>query len=291
MAILIDDPRWPAHGTVWAHLVSDSSLTELHDFAGATGLPPRSFDLDHYDVPAERWPELVAAGAQPVDRAELVRRLRASGLRVIGADRPARRRLLAQWRDLVPDAEDTGHQLLNRWAAPGRAYHGVDHLRAVLQSLTVLADGGEKVAHTVTVAAWFHDAVHDGASPADELASAALAVSLLDGALPGPEVEEVARLVRLTIDHDPSPGDPAGQALCDADLAVLGGSPALYRRYAEQVREEYAAVPDAAFRAGRAAILGRILTSASIYRTTTGRHRWEAAARRNVAAELAELTS
>ncbi|MGO2004190.1 DUF4031 domain-containing protein, partial [Arthrobacter rhombi] len=33
MAILIDPPLWPAHGTVFSHLVSDVSVEELHAFA------------------------------------------------------------------------------------------------------------------------------------------------------------------------------------------------------------------------------------------------------------------
>ena len=87
MVVLIDQPRWPAHGTLWCHLVSDESLDELHDFALRLGLPPRSFDLDHYDVPARRHDELIAAGAHPVVIRELVLRLKASGLRVTGRER------------------------------------------------------------------------------------------------------------------------------------------------------------------------------------------------------------
>ena len=48
---------------------------------------PASFDLDHYDVPAQRWSELVALGAEPVGVREFVERLRASGLRVPQRDR------------------------------------------------------------------------------------------------------------------------------------------------------------------------------------------------------------
>ncbi|MFC0678348.1 DUF4031 domain-containing protein [Lysobacter korlensis] len=80
--ILIDEAIWPAHGTLWAHLVSDSTLEELHAFARDAGVPPRSFDSDHYDVPQERRAELIARGATPVSGKELVRRLQASGLRV-----------------------------------------------------------------------------------------------------------------------------------------------------------------------------------------------------------------
>lgn len=85
--ILVDPPLWPRHERLWSHLVSDSSLDELHAFAARAGIPPRAFDLDHYDVPDERYDDLVALGAQPVGTRELVRRLRASGLRVRARDR------------------------------------------------------------------------------------------------------------------------------------------------------------------------------------------------------------
>lgn len=88
MAVLLDPPLWPRHGRVWGHLVSDTSLAELHALAERAGIPRRAFDLDHYDVPEERYDELVALGARLVDSRELVRRLRASGLRVPARDRP-----------------------------------------------------------------------------------------------------------------------------------------------------------------------------------------------------------
>jgi hypothetical protein len=89
MTVLIDQPRWPAHDTLWSHLVSDNSLDELHAFAGLMGIPRRGFDLDHYDVPAHRYDDLVAAGAEPVTIRELVERLSASGLRVSQRERRA----------------------------------------------------------------------------------------------------------------------------------------------------------------------------------------------------------
>lgn len=88
VTVLLDPPLWPRHGLVWGHLVSDHSLDELHALAARAGIPRRAFDLDHYDVPAERYAELQALGAVLVDSRELVRRLRASGLRVPARDRP-----------------------------------------------------------------------------------------------------------------------------------------------------------------------------------------------------------
>lgn len=87
MTVLLDTPLWPRHGRLWGHLVSDTSLAELHALAAAAGIPRRAFDLDHYDVPAEAYDDLVARGAQLVDSRELVRRLRASGLRIPARDR------------------------------------------------------------------------------------------------------------------------------------------------------------------------------------------------------------
>jgi len=87
VTVLVDVPMWPAHGRLWAHLVSDASLEELHAFAERAGLPRRSFDLDHYDVPDERIPELTQMGADQVSAHELTRRLIASGLRVRARDR------------------------------------------------------------------------------------------------------------------------------------------------------------------------------------------------------------
>lgn len=88
--ILVDPPTWPGWGRTWSHLVSDSSLEELHAFAEAVGLQRRLFDEDHYDVPVERYGEVVAAGAHEVAGSELIRRLIRSGLRVTQAERAGR---------------------------------------------------------------------------------------------------------------------------------------------------------------------------------------------------------
>jgi hypothetical protein len=79
--ILIDPPGVPSRGRLWSHLASDTSYDELHDFARSLGIPPRGFDRDHYDVPAELYEAAVAAGALPVRSRELVAALMAAGLR------------------------------------------------------------------------------------------------------------------------------------------------------------------------------------------------------------------
>jgi len=81
MAVLIDPPDVASRGRMWSHLVSDTSVEELHAFAASVGIPPRGFDEDHYDVPGERYEAMLAAGATPVRSRELVAALRRAGLR------------------------------------------------------------------------------------------------------------------------------------------------------------------------------------------------------------------
>jgi Protein of unknown function (DUF4031) len=81
VSILIDDPIWSWRHERWAHLASDASVEELHEFAGRLGLRRLAFQGDHYDVPASLRDRALVLGAAPVSSRELVRRLRASGLR------------------------------------------------------------------------------------------------------------------------------------------------------------------------------------------------------------------
>jgi hypothetical protein len=79
--MLVDRPVWPGRGRRWSHLVSDVSFAELHAFAELLGAPRRSFDRDHYDIPAEVFREAVWLGARVVRSREIVAALRAAGLR------------------------------------------------------------------------------------------------------------------------------------------------------------------------------------------------------------------
>jgi hypothetical protein len=81
VVILIDEARWQWRGRYWAHLASDHSYDELHLFASRLGLPRRVFQGDHYDVPADYRQRAIELGAETVSSRQLVRRLRAAGLR------------------------------------------------------------------------------------------------------------------------------------------------------------------------------------------------------------------
>jgi predicted metal-dependent HD superfamily phosphohydrolase len=200
--------------------------------------------------------------------------------------------LTSRWGEVMPTNPELGASLLRRYAEPHRRYHGRQHLLQVLRMVDRLAGAEDLV--LVRLAAWFHDAVYDpdtdGAD--NEAASAGLAVAVLSLlGVPTDRIAEVRRLVLLTATHAPQPGDRNGELLCDADLAVLARPAAEYDAYAAAVRREYAHVDDPAFRAGRAAVLRRLLDLPALYRVPALAARWEAPARANLHRELAALTS
>lgn len=311
MAILIDPPLWPAHGGLWSHLVSDSSYEELHEFAARMPLPRRGFDLDHYDVPASLHARAVALGAVPVGIRDVVHRLRDSGLRVRqierDAARPVRRRqyLLAEWSALAEpsgvggsarahdDWLHLGDELIARWNESHRSYHDERHLEDVLLSLDHLTTRGERLAPATLLAAWFHDAVYAGAAGTDESDSARLAVTSLGAMGVDPAlVQHVGDLIVATapaLEHA-HVSDPLAHLL-DADLSIFASSDARYLQYATAVRSEYAHVPEAQFREGRASILRNYLGKPAIYHREASQRLWEERARVNLAREIEQLTN
>lgn len=304
MSIFIDPPVWPAHGTVFSHLISDTSLAELHDFAAKTGISPRAFDADHYDVPAYRYEGLVRAGAREVSGSQLTRILIDSGLRVPLRERPnkIRPRLMRAWDSLLPGHTALGEDLLERYEQPHRKYHTSVHLSEMLTALKTLY----KRHHTATpravlLAAWFHDAVYEANPGDDEAASADLARTALTplastGSLTNREVTAIAHLIELTASHQLADGieEYTSGALTradaafflDADLAILAADSPRYTRYVAGVRAEYAHYAPDAFTRGRAAILQGFLNRTAIYASDTAHLLWDAPARLNLRTEL-----
>jgi len=213
--------------------------------------------------------------------------------------------LVTWWKldlaELAPEAHSdavlaVGADLVRRWAEPQRRYHTDRHLVEMFWALEDLEKAGEVDTREGTlgrIAAWFHDAVYDPTQPpgSNEAASAELAVRDLSAlGLDGDDVATVRGLVLATETHE-LPVGGLRAAFHDADLWILAAPAARYAEYTAQVREEYAAVPDDAFAAGRAAVLRPFLERDSIYATPAAREQWGEAARLNLARELEDLTA
>lgn len=189
-----------------------------------------------------------------------------------------------------PEAGEVGRELLARYGEAHRAYHVVAHLAAVLDVIDVLVAPATPAPAT-RLAAWFHDAVYDPRAGDNEERSRDLAERRLHelGADPA-LIATVSALVMATKAHQPI-GVHEDAVLLDADLSVLGADAARYRAYADAVRREYAHVPDEAFRTGRQAVLADFAARPALFFTASGRERFEAAARRNLAEERSRLAA
>ena len=176
------------------------------------------------------------------------------------------------------------------YAEPHRRYHSRAHIEACLALLAAQDDLSDTDRRLLTFAIWWHDAVYDPTRGDNEAVSADMACRDLEGlGEPAAVAEEVARLILLTKAHTVAPGDRVGALLVSIDLAVLGGEPADYDAYAAGVRHEYAHVPGAAFRAGRARVMRHFLDAEAIYPDAAFRARLETRARFNIAREIAAL--
>jgi predicted metal-dependent HD superfamily phosphohydrolase len=191
----------------------------------------------------------------------------------------------------APDLETLEAAVRRDYAGPGRHYHDVAHLDDCLAQLSRVEGLAEDDRRRLRLALLWHDVIYDPRRRDNEEASAERARQELAAAgIAAAEVEEVVRLILLTKGHRVAEGDRRGALLVSIDLSILGAEAERYRAYADAIRLEYAHVPEAAYRAGRAAILRSLLDADPLYPDPAFRDRLEETARRNLALELAELT-
>jgi predicted metal-dependent HD superfamily phosphohydrolase len=179
-------------------------------------------------------------------------------------------------------------EIERRYAEPGRHYHTLAHLDACLDTFEVVRGRCERP-DEAELALWLHDLIWTPLGTDNEERSAAWAVECCRAAgLPDELGARVAALI-LATRHDgaPLPGDAA--VVADVDLAILGASYELFDRYEAAIRAEYASVPDAVFREGRARILRAFLTRPVIFTTPPLQEALELRARENLVRSLARL--
>jgi len=201
-----------------------------------------------------------------------------------------RRRWIGLWNRL--GAQGDGLSVLTRLEAayvePARVYHTADHIRDCLAQFDLCPQIATRP-DEVEAAIWYHDAVYQPGASDNEDSSARLAkISLTDAGAPLEIAHRIADLV-LATQHLSIPGEPDADLLCDVDLSILGRTAGVFDRFERRIRQEYAWVPEPAYRTGRTRILEGFLERRSIFQTDFFRDRYEAPARANLARILKEL--
>ena len=183
-------------------------------------------------------------------------------------------------------------ELLARYGEAHRRCHTILHVEACLGYLAWYRDSARHP-ERVELALWFHDAVYDPRASDNERQSAQLArARLAELGLPQAVVDDIEVHVLATARH--SHGLPDTDLVVDLDLSILGAPARRFERFEQEIREEYAHVPDLAFANGRRAVLSGFLARPEIYRVPALREELEQRARRNLERrvyELAELAS
>ena len=180
-----------------------------------------------------------------------------------------------------------------RYAEPQRHYHTWDHIEALLghyrRWVRYLHRPGP-----VLWALYWHDAVYDPQAKDNEEQSACLLEQEAVGHLSPDDIDFAAVIIRATADHSLPASLTARDTedlslFLDLDLSILGAPEAVYDRYEEAIRAEYAFVPDEAFRTGRCAILTGFLGRDRLYFTDIAHAEWDALARANLARAVRAL--
>ena len=190
-------------------------------------------------------------------------------------------------RHLPAPSDAIVRELASRYGEAHRAYHNATHIAEVLGHFDDVWDAiGWDQPRDVYDAILWHDAIYDPLAKDNEARSADLAATF--GAS-----ERTRELILMTARHGVlSPGDVDRDAasFLDCDTAILGAPPDTFDAYDAAVRREYAAVPDDAFRAGRAKFLRSMLERPRIFLGDLFHDRYDAAARANLARAVARVS-
>lgn len=194
------------------------------------------------------------------------------------------------WHELGAPAADEGlyTRLMACWNQEHRRYHTAQHLRECLQHFAEVRDQAQRPAE-FELALWFHDAFYDPRRDDNELLSAQWArQSVLQAGLAHDMADRVHALVMATL-HEAVPAHADAQLLADVDLAILGAEARRFDESDEQIRAEYAHVPEEEFRVGRARVLKSFLARPRLYSTPHFYPALEQRARDNLRRALARL--
>jgi predicted metal-dependent HD superfamily phosphohydrolase len=179
-------------------------------------------------------------------------------------------------------------ELVRAYSSPGRYYHNLTHVEDCLS----MFDRTRSLAlrpEEVELAIWFHDAVYDTRRSDNERKSAEWAGEVIrQSGLEERIADRVAASI-LATRHLEGAAGPDAQLLVDVDLSILGRDPTVFQRYEENIRQEYAWVPEDVFRQERRQILKRFLDRPSIYYHREYRDLFEEQARSNLEQSIARL--
>lgn len=194
-------------------------------------------------------------------------------------------------RNCLGNTSEYYEELLDHYTEAHRQYHNLHHIVSLLQLADTYKD--QLVApQLVALAIWYHDAIYDATQKDNEEQSALLARTHLSKmGFNSDLVQHCYNMIIATKTHtiNETKDHTDTGFLLDIDLSILAAEPDNYKKYTEQIRQEYIVYPDILYTAGRKNVLQHFLSKERIYHTDTFYAMWEVQARVNIKNELGSL--
>lgn len=176
--------------------------------------------------------------------------------------------------------------LKERYAEPQRHYHTWDHIEALLAHYHQIVDRlNDPVA--VLWALYWHDAIYDPQAGDNEDRSADLLNEMAHADLADSTRHRADAIIRATKQHMIPDGlsaeDRSDMAFfLDIDLSILATADGVFKAYEDQIRQEYAFVPEEIYVQARNGILKGFLNRDRLYFSDYFHDQWEFRARENL---------
>lgn len=195
------------------------------------------------------------------------------------------------WQKLHADTAPQAvfDELIQAYSSIDRFYHNLAHIEdclAIFDQTKSLAAHPEEVEPAI----WFHDAVYDTKRGDNEQKSAEWAERVIRQLGLGSDIAERVSASILATCHNTEVGTADAQLMADVDLSILGANVDAFWRYEENIRKEYAWVPESLFRRRRAEILRGFLSRSHIYYRKQYKEMFEEKARLNLQQAVAKLS-
>lgn len=183
-------------------------------------------------------------------------------------------------------AQALWQNIATHYNEPVRAYHNLSHLQQLFIQLEQVKNH-LKQPHIIALAFFYHDVIYNPLRTDNELKSAEYAIKKLSPHLTAEQCQRIYQLIMMTADHQLDDArDSDGAFLLDMDLSILGTDWLEYKKYAQAIRQEYAHVPLADYKVGRAKVLTGLRDRPRLYLTDYYYQRLEKQARENTKHEV-----
>lgn len=179
-------------------------------------------------------------------------------------------------------------EIEEHYSTSARHYHTLTHLEHLHKELKETQSTVNEW-DCMVFSLFYHDVIYDTFRQNNEEKSAAFAVKRLTALkVPTAIISRCSEQILATKKHETG-YDTDTDLFTDADLAILGQSPARYDIYCQQIRKEYKLYPDFLYNSGRKKVLFHFLEMERIFKTDYFFARYEQTARENIDRELRKL--